>query len=299
MAGSATLPLTTHLWHDPSMLGLATHERPRARALAVIATLTLVACGQPGPTGSGSASAPLSTGGPSVEVSASGGPPPPGPTGSPFGTRAESPSLAATSTQTTTPGHSEPSSLKVVETGFTAFSANGNDFASFAAILENPNDAWAALRMQITVDFFDADDAFVAGDELFVQVLPGQRTAVAGEAFGAGRATRMAIGIPEDTTAFEPAQGGEGFAISQVRTSRDGGLNRTTGRLTNRTGSDESSVLLTAVYRNGADEIIGGATGAVESARSGQTVEFEILDGAPYRDIASTEVHWQVSGLRR
>jgi hypothetical protein len=191
-------------------------------------------------------------------------------------------------------------SLRVVESGFTAFAEDGNDFASFAAILENPNAAWAALRMHVTVEFFDADDVFVAGQELFVQILPGQRTAIAGEAFGAGQARRMEVILPDDMTAFEPSRStGDLFDLSAIETSRRDGLNITDGRLTRRATATESAAQLVAVYRNGRGAIMGGAAGGVDSIAPGATLTFAIIDSAPYAVISSTEVYWQMSGVRR
>jgi hypothetical protein len=186
-----------------------------------------------------------------------------------------------------------------VESGFTAF-ADGSDFASFAAVLENPNARWAAMRMLVMVDFLDADGAFVAGEELFVQILPGQRTAIAGEAFGAGQARQMTVNVPEDTTAFEDSAASEAsFAIMGVDTTRADGLNRTEGRVRSRFPDTQSSVLLAAVYRDGRGRILGGAVGGLDSIAPGETQEFEIIDSAPFRNLARTEVFWQVSGLRQ
>lgn len=193
-----------------------------------------------------------------------------------------------------------PTGLRIVESGFTAFSTDGNDFASFAAIVDNPNDRWAVFRMEITIDFFDADDTFVAGEEMFVQVLPGQRTAISGEAFGAGQAVRMSVNLPDDTTAFEASRISSGlFRTADVETSRRDGLNVTRGRLTSRATVTESLVQLTAIYRSARGAIIGGAVGGVDSIAPGATISFEIIDSAPFPSIPDTEVYWQVSGMRR
>ncbi len=214
-----------------------------------------------------------------------------------------SPDASVATPSSVAPGASSdagPVELQVVESGFTAFESDGNDFASFAAVLDNPNDRWAVFQMQVTVDFFDGDDTFIAGEELFVQVLPGQRTAIAGEAFGAGRATRMMVNLPDDMSAFEPNRAESGlFRISGVETSRGDGLNVTRGRLTSRTATSESLVQLTAVYRNARGTIIGGAVGGVDAIAPGATISFEVVDGAPFAAIPDTEVYWQVSGVRR
>ena len=154
--------------------------------------------------------------------------------------------------------------------------------------------------MRITIDFLDADGGFLAGQELFVQVLPGQRTAIAGEAFGAGRARSITVNLPEDTTAFEAfADADQSFAVSRIETDREDGLNRTRGQVISRFASTQTSVQLTAVYRNAAGRILGGAVGGLESIAPGARQPFEIIDSAPFRNIAETEVFWQISGVRR
>jgi hypothetical protein len=267
------------------------------RHAVIAACLALAACNQasptpPAPSASGAPTARATTV-PAVSAAASPGSSNATPTAS-SGAAPPSPRGSAASVE------ASPDALRLVESGFTAFAADGNDFASFAAIIDNPNAAWAVFQMQLTIDFFDADDAFIAGEELFVQVLPGQRTAIAGEAFGAGGAARMVVTLPDDTSAFERSRlGRDLFAISDVSTSRRDGLNLARGRLTSRAADTQSLVQLTAVYRNGRGDIIGGAVGGVDSIAPGATLTFEVIDGAPYPAISDAEVFWQMSGIRR
>jgi hypothetical protein len=280
---------------------LAWHiERPRRIALA--ACLVLAACNQASP------SAPLAA----TSVT-------PSPGATPIGTANVRATDVPSSSATASPGASQvappaspptngsapsvdtgPVGIRVVESGFTGFAADGNDVASYAAILENPNRGWAALQMQVTIDFFDADDTFIAGEELFVRVVPGQRTAIAGEAFGAGRATRMTVNLPDDTTAFEQDRtSSDLLRVSGVETTRRDGLNVTRGRLTSRGAAAVSSVQLTAVYRDRSGDIIGGAAGGVDSIAPGAAQTFEIIDSLPFVAMSATEVYWQISGVRR
>ncbi len=199
-----------------------------------------------------------------------------------------------------TPEVEGPAALEVLESGFTAFADDGNDFASFAIVLANPNDSWTASRMEVHVDFFDSADAFVAGEEVFVLLLPGQTSAIAGEAFGAGGATRMEVGLPDDTTAFRPGVAGrDPFEVDDIQTVRRDDLNVTSGRLVSRADRAHRLVQVAAVYRDGAGVIVGGASGGVEAIEPGATVDFEIIDGAPYDDLGSTKVHWQLSMVPR
>jgi hypothetical protein len=195
-----------------------------------------------------------------------------------------------------------PVPLEVVESGFTAFGDGGNDVASFAIVLVNPNEAWTAYRMEVHVDFFDAADAFIAGEEMFLLLLPGQTSAIAGEAFGAGRATRMAVGLPDDTTAFRPGDGdpgAEAFVLEDVATTRRDDLNVTDGRLVSRSDRAHRLVQVMAVYRDGAGAIVGGASGGIESIAAGATAAFEIIDSGTFEDLAATDVQWQLSILPR
>jgi hypothetical protein len=281
----------------------------RGRVAVLTACLVLAACNQAAPTPPKATGPTTPPGSPSALPSAgavvsplpsgSAAASPPGASGSPTA----SPDGAVATPVPVGAGASVetgPDGLRVVESGFTAFFSDGNDFASFAAVIDNPNEGWAVFQMQITIDFFDVDDNFIAGEEQFVQVLPGQRTAIAGEAFGAGRATRMTVNIPDDTSAYEPySVSGDLFRVAGAETSRDNGLNVTTGRLTSRATRTESLVQLTAVYRNGRGAIIGGTVGGVDSIEPGATIPFEVIDGAPLGAIADTEVYWQVSGVRR
>lgn len=279
----------------------------RLRATVVLVAVVLAACGQGAPSSfpdpsatafvpsparsAATSSSPSAAQLPSSSVSSS-GPVPPSTEPVPSRSSAGSPPTAPLEPASAAP-------IRLVESGFTGFPDSG-DFGSFAAILENPNSRWAAMRMRITVDFLDADGGFVAGQELFVQILPGQRTAIAGEVFGAGSARRMTVNLPEDTTAFEAfADAEQSFAVSGIETAREDGLNRTRGRVTSRFGSTQTSIQLTAVYRNAAGRIVGGAVGGVESIAPGATQAFEIIDSAPFRSIADTEVYWQISGVRR
>jgi hypothetical protein len=237
-----------------------------AVAALIAAGLAVAGCGSPAPTGPAAPS-------PRASLSPAGSAPVPG---------------------------DAPVPIEAVESGFTAFSTDGADLASYGIVLHNPNVAWAAFRMEIRVDFFDAADAFIAGEEVFVQLLPGQTSAIAGEAHGAGTATRMEIGIPDDPTAFAPAEpSSETFGLAEVATTARDGLVVTTGRLTSGFGTTERLVQVAAVHRDAGGTILGGATGGIESIEPGATIPFEVIDGAPHAAIAATDVYWQLSGIGR
>ncbi len=148
--------------------------------------------------------------------------------------------------------------------------------------------------MTLHVDFFGNDGALAGSTDTIVTIPPGQTTAIAGEAFGAGSAARMEVVIPNEISDFVRDDGkAAAFRVLDVRTRRTNGLNVTTGRLVNRSTVRQVSVELRAVYRSRAGAIIGGASGGVESIEPGATASFEIVDAAPYRAIGATEVYWQ------
>jgi hypothetical protein len=255
---------------------------------AIVLGLLVAACG---------ASVPPSTPGPS-----GGGASPAGSTGSGTPTASAAPDGAPTasvpgSAASDPPDIDGPVPLRVVELGFAAFDADATGYAAYGALVENPNPDWAIRRMEVHVDFFDPDGAFLAGDDVIIDVLPGQTTAIAGQRYGVGPTARMEVNPPDDTSAFEPAPAPPGgLAVTDIATSRADGTTLTTGRLTSTLATDAAYVELVAISRDRSGAIVGGGPGGVDLAPAGTSVGFEILDAAPHDDIASTAVYWQVGG---
>jgi len=195
-----------------------------------------------------------------------------------------------------TPAEGSVVPITVDQTGFTGVVAEGQDYATFAAILNNSNTEWAAYRMLVLVNFLDSGENYFTGTELQVTVLPGQLTAIAGQVFGAGTAFEMEIVPPEDTTSYLPFASSGTIEVSDVEsTSSDAGM-LTTGTLASTLTSDQTFLQLFAVYRDAEGDIVGGAPGAVEAIPSGGSVGFEISDTQPPPGVTSTEVYWQLGG---
>jgi hypothetical protein len=180
--------------------------------------------------------------------------------------------------------------------GFTPVTSDGNDYTTYGAVLTNPNTEWAVYRMLVQVNLFDAADNFVGGAEVNVTILPGQTTAVSGQAFGAGSAVRMLVAPPDDPTPYVPFSSAGAIDVSGVATTTNETGTLTTGTLTSSLTSDQAFLQLFAVYRDASGAVIGGIPSAVESLPSGSSVQFEILDTQPPPGIASTEVYWQLGG---
>ena len=149
--------------------------------------------------------------------------------------------------------------------------------------------------MEVFVDFLGPDGAFLAGEEPVVTILPGQTTAIAGQAAGAGEAATIDVRPPDDVVAFQPRADEGTFDVEDIRTTSADGQTITTGRLMSRFQTDQSFVEVIAIYRDGAGSIVGGASGGIEAIPAGGSAEFEIIGVSPSVEIASTEVYWQVA----
>jgi len=273
------------------------------RGIALVSTvLAMVACGNPVQTASPDASlasppmiAPAATSQPQTQ-------PPPAASESPTVTvaPAETPAGPQTPGPTLeprpTPAEGAYQPMTVDEFGYTAVKDEANDYATFAAVLANPNTEWAIYRLSLQVNFFDASDAFLGGAEVQVTLLPGQTTAVSGQAYGAGSAVRMVVAPLDDPTPYMPFSSSGTIEVSDVQTSASDAGFLTTGTLTSSLTSDQTFLQLYSVYRDASGLIVGGAPGAVEAIASGGTASFEIADTQPPPGWTATEVYWQLGG---
>jgi hypothetical protein len=186
--------------------------------------------------------------------------------------------------------------LTVDATGYTAVSSDGNDYATYGAVFTNPNTEWAVYRMLVELNFYGADDAFIAGEELSLTILPGQTTAVAGQSFGAGGAVRFEVVPPEDPSPYVPFVSAGTIVVTDVQMAATETGTLTTGSLTSSLTTDQTFLQLFAVYKDAGGAIVGGTTSAIEALASGATVPFEISDSQPPPDAATVDVYWQLGG---
>jgi hypothetical protein len=273
------------------------------RGIALVTTmLAMVACGGPVQT-----SAPgTALASPSTTAPVSSSEPPTQSPAAPFGSSAATVRPAETPAGPQTPGPTlEPrptpaegayQPMTVAESGYTAVKDEANDYATFAAVLANPNTEWAIYRLSLQVNFFDASDGFLGGAEVQVTLLPGQTTAVSGQAYGAGSAVRMVVAPLDDPTPYMPFSSSGTIEVSDVQTSASEVGVLTTGTLTSSLTSDQTFLQLYSVYRDASGAVVGGATGAVESIPSGGGAAFEISDSQPPPGWTATEVYWQLGG---
>jgi len=185
--------------------------------------------------------------------------------------------------------------LEVLAYGFTAIANDAGDTASWAAVVRNPNPAWAARIAQLKIDFYDADGAFIAGEEPLLNLLPGQTGAVAGQAFGAGRTATMQVVLPEEAHPFVASSETGVLRLDDVETQTRDGACVTTGTLVSTFTTPQTFVPLAAVYRNAGGAIVAGASGGVDTVPAGGRAPFEIAEGVPCDGVVETEVYWQVN----
>jgi hypothetical protein len=189
-----------------------------------------------------------------------------------------------------------PLAIELVAGGYTGFPDEAGGFASYGAILRNPNTSWSVQRAEVKIDFLDDSGTFIAGEEVVVTILPGQETAIGGQASGAGAASQMDVQLPDDLTAFmSRAATDEGFDVADVETVTGAGGLLTTGTLTSRFATPQSFVQVVAIHRDDAGTIVGGAGGGIQEIAPGASAEFEIVDGSPYTDVVKTDIYWQVT----
>lgn len=167
---------------------------------------------------------------------------------------------------------------------------------TFAVVVVNPNTDWLAQGIQLDVQFIGQDGAPVAGDNAFIElVLPGQRVAVAALFFDAPTAPVVDMTVSLDVARWQQVDEVEGgFATSEVTTSEAeySGV-RTTFLLRSEFPEALTDVGVTAVYRNEAGFIIGGADTFVDRLEPGTDTPLEIalLANIPIEQVAATELY--------
>lgn len=185
--------------------------------------------------------------------------------------------------------------LVLADSGFTAFGA-GDDYGSYAVIVENPNEEWVAQRVDIQVTFYDAAGVILGVENEFLfAILPGGRGALGRTAFDAGTATRMEVNIQQPGEAnwikVEPASTG-GYTFENVNTSRDEfGGHTTTGVIRSSFEADQENVEVVAVYRNSAGAIVGGDFTFVDLVPGEGQSTFEVNTFVTFGDLAQTEMY--------
>lgn len=167
---------------------------------------------------------------------------------------------------------------------------------TFAAVVVNPNTDWLAQGVQVDVQFIGQDGAPVATDNAFIElVLPDQRVAVAALFFDAPTVPVVDVAVSLDVARWQQVDEVEGgFTTGEVVTSEAeySGV-RTTFTLRSGFADALTDVGVTAVYRDEAGAIIGGADTFVDRLEPGTDTQLEIalLANIPIERVAATELY--------
>ena len=210
----------------------------------------------------------------------------------------EPPSLDELTADVTVPPGPEEG-LRVAEKGVTIVEDRFDPArreGTFAVIIENPHPDWLAQGVQVDVQFLDAAGAPVGGDNGFVEVvLPSQRVAVAALFFDAPTVPVADLGVTVDVARWretEPFSGG--FVTKDVVTEEAefSGV-RTAFVLRSEFPDPLTDVGVTAVYRGGFGEIVGGSDTFVDLLEPDvdTPVELSLLANIPLERITATELY--------
>lgn len=262
-------------------------KRPRSGFFALAFALALVACNSTAPTPSAPVT-PIPTPGAATPS------PSPDPDATPAATAPATPRPTVEPRPTPDEGTYQP--LVLDSFGYTAVTEDGNDFATWGAVLTNPNTEWSVFRMPVAVSFLGPDSALLNSADLQVTVLPGQTTAIGGQTFGASAATEMVVELADDPTPYRPLISSGTIEITDLESEPSEAGLLTTGTLTSSLTTDQTFLQLFAIYSDAEGNIVGGTAGAVEAMASGASVPFEISEAQPPADMAATDVYWQLGG---
>ncbi len=203
------------------------------------------------------------------------------------------------SNTSTTAKAPKASALAIVDKGFTELAPDsiGNVYLTYAVVLKNTTSDQLADSVELTISFTNAGGTVLKADSETVSViLPGQSAAVA--PFGGDNVTgATAMNVQARVSRWETIKKVPVFTTSGVTTTSDRFTTKTNGTLASTFAKDLKSIKLTAVYKNGAGEITGGASTFVNFVPANGSTAFEVSAFSAPPDIAATDVYANVSSL--
>lgn len=216
-----------------------------------------------------------------------------------LGTSTAAPTPSATHTiLTPTPGSAKTPAptdavrqdLVIGDFGFTLDSGD----AAYALILTNPNPAtFVASFTSVQLTFYEGSNPLHTEEDYSGKILPGQTTAVTGEAFDVGgHPDRMTVRLGEPNWDEIDFTAGS-FTISDIKTKKQefGGW-KTTGILRSTFVQRQENIRLDAVYRNAAGDVLGGDFTYLDFVDPDAEISFDIDTFVDFKGIDSTEVYW-------
>ncbi|MCB1006831.1 MAG: hypothetical protein R2699_05160 [Acidimicrobiales bacterium] len=175
--------------------------------------------------------------------------------------------------------------IEVVQTGVTQMPATGGlpDTATYAVVIRNPNEAWTAAPVLLSVEFYNADGAVVGTDNQRVPVvLPGFPAAAANTMAMAG-VERMEVKALVDT--WWPANPdkvwGTLAATDVVFSPPEQSPARVTGQITSTWSQNMKNLRLVSVQFDEGGAIVGGDTSSMAFVEKEGTGAFSIVKPHP------------------
>jgi hypothetical protein len=185
--------------------------------------------------------------------------------------------------------------LVVVDQGFVSFPdpyASGQSLAGYGVVLQNPDPALLAAGVNVTTRFLGADGAELLVDRALLNgVMPG-RTMAVGRTIVEHIATPAQLVVTVEVDAWiPPVLAADSLEVTEGVTEPEvyGGA-VTRFAITSSAGSDEDSLDVAAVYRDGAGALLAVETTQVDQLPPGEVVVGQIRLLAPIPGLASTEV---------
>ena len=194
-------------------------------------------------------------------------------TAAPTPTRAPTPTAAPpTPSPTVAATAAAQVPLRIVDSGFSQSDAGA---VYYGIVVENPNTDWGVFGTGVEITFLDAggDEVTTLGG-LFATLLPGQTSAIGDYSPSAMGAKSMEVKLIEGEAAPIPATP-EVLTVTDVETRTAGNQMTTTGTITNSSDQALDFVVVTLIYRDDDDNIIGGWHDITSVPANGET-EFEI-----------------------
>lgn len=172
------------------------------------------------------------------------------------GGQTSSSAIASSSTATSTAPESK---LAVSDFGFTQLTGGeyGSPGVTYAVIVENPGSS-IAEGVQLQVSFESASGSVIATDQqVITAILPGTRAAQAGYKHDIKDVATMKVQMmPGRSEALKDKSAN--FTVDGIASTKNDFGMKTVATVTSPFTKDLKDVLVTAVYRDGANKIVGG-----------------------------------------
>ncbi len=188
--------------------------------------------------------------------------------------------------------------VQIVRQGFAQLpaEADGGQKLTYAVVLRNPRSNQVAADVHAIISFTSRNGVAIEPEDKDLNaLLPGQTSAVTGDVDGAG-VTQMSVRVV--VTRWAPAQGLSGsLTASGINSNRVADELTTTASVHSTLARNLSDVKVTAVYYNGAGQIIGGDDDSIDFLPANGTAPVTIDSSHVPMGVARTAVYANPDGL--